>query len=80
MRVSIIQIGNSRGIRIPKSILEQCGFKNDVELEVVDGVLVIKPCKIRNRWDSAFKKMAEYGDDTLIEMPNSEWDCKEWEW
>ena len=60
--------------------LEQCGFKNDVELEVVDGVLVIKPCKIRNRWDSAFKKMAEYGDDTLIEMPNSEWDCKEWEW
>ena len=80
MRASIIQIGNSRGIRIPKSILEQCGFKKDVELEVAGGALVIKPCKTRYGWDDAFKKMAECGDDRLINLPNSEWDFKEWEW
>jgi len=36
MRTSIVRIGNSQGIRIPKVLLEQCHLGTDVELEVED--------------------------------------------
>ena len=43
MKVERVRIGNSRGIRIPKPILEQCGFGNTVELRVENDCLVIAP-------------------------------------
>lgn len=81
MIASIIKIGNSRGLRLPKPIIEQCGFGNQVELEVRNNEVIIKPVKQpRHDWAKAFKKMAENGDDKLIEIPNSKWDEDEWEW
>ena len=49
MRASIIQIGNSRGIRIPKVILEECGLENDVEIKVTPSGLKITPVKEQQR-------------------------------
>ena len=43
MKISIIRIGNSHGIRIPKPFLEQTGLKGEVEVEVRDGTLVVRP-------------------------------------
>ena len=81
MKVSIIQIGNSQGLRIPKPIIQQCGFGNEVELEVHDRQLTIKPAaEIRNNWDMAFKVMAANDDDQLIDFPREQWDEEEWEW
>ena len=81
MKASIIQIGNSQGLRIPKPIIQQCGFENEVELEVQDKKLIIKPLtKSRNKWNKAFKSMAANGDDKLIEFPANQWDEEEWEW
>ena len=81
MKASIIKIGNSHGIRIPKPLLDQCGFENEVELEVHNNSLVIKPRKkLRQNWENAFKKMADNNDDRLIESPSSDWDNGEWEW
>ena len=81
MKASIIQIGNSRGLRIPKPILKQCGFDSEVELEVHDKKLVIKPhTSVRKSWAKAFEKMAQNGDDQLLEFPSSQWDEEEWEW
>ena len=81
MRVSIIKIGNSRGLRLPKPIIEQCGFGDEVEIEVRNNELVIKPVKRpRHNWEQAFKIMAEKNDDALIEFPNSKWDEEEWVW
>lgn len=81
MKASIIQIGNSQGLRIPKPIIQQCGFENEVELEVRDKKLIIKPStKPRNDWDNAFKAMAADDDDQLIEFPGNQWDEEEWEW
>ncbi|HEY4964115.1 MAG TPA: AbrB/MazE/SpoVT family DNA-binding domain-containing protein [Candidatus Saccharimonadales bacterium] len=45
MRSTIIQIGNSRGIRIPKVILEESGIDKDVEIKLVNGGLKISPLK-----------------------------------
>ncbi len=81
MKASIIKIGNSQGVRIPKPILDQCGFNKEVELEVVNQELIIKPSKSpRKNWESSFIKMAENHDDILIDSANTEWENEEWEW
>lgn len=81
MKASIIQIGNSQGLRIPKPILEQCGFGSVVELEVQDKKLIIKPHEsVRKNWEKAFEKMADHGDDQLLEFSSNQWDEEEWEW
>ncbi len=84
MRASIIKIGNSQGLRIPKPILEQTGIRDDVEIELEKNRIIIRPVrKAREGWDKAFKKMGENGDDKLIiddnEITNS-WDEEEWQW
>ena len=84
MRTTIVRIGNSRGIRIPKAMLEQCHLGNAVELEVQDGQLVVRPAEgPRLGWDDAFRRMREQGDDTLLDdepVSAGEWDRTEWEW
>jgi len=84
MKASIIKIGNSHGIRIPKPILAQCGFEEVVEFSVQNNTLIIKSLKAsRKNWDAAFKKMASKGDDQLLDPEASisvEWDESEWEW
>ena len=84
MRAKLVGIGNSRGIRIPKTLLEQGQFKDEVEMELVDGCLVIRPAVCaRNGWDEAFRHMHEHGDDALLdeESPTgTAWDAMEWEW
>lgn len=81
MKASIIQIGNSQGLRIPKPILKQCGFNNEVELEVHNKELIIKSTThFRQDWEKAFKTMAQHGDDELLEFPENQWDEEEWEW
>lgn len=67
MEISIIQIGNSKGIRLAKTILERYDITDKVELIFKEGFLILKPVKkVRDGWDEAFKKMAERGDDELL--------------
>jgi len=81
MKASIIKIGNSHGVRIPKPLLDQCGFETEVELEVRNRSLVIKPTsQTRKNWGSAFTKMAQNKDDQLIETASTDWQEGEWEW
>ena len=84
VKAQIIKIGNSQGIRIPKPILEQLGFKDEVELEILPDQLVIRSSHPpRSGWDEQFQAMAERGDDQLLDEEGSsltEWDEVEWEW
>ena len=51
MKTKIIRIGNSKGIRLPKPLLEQVGLVSEVDLEVRDGALVISPAEpLRAGW------------------------------
>ena len=54
MKVDIVQIGNSRGVRLPKAILDQCGFKDQVELVVENSRVVLSPPSVREGWEAAF--------------------------
>jgi antitoxin MazE len=83
MKARIVRIGNSRGIRIPKPLLEEIGLKGEVDIRVRNGYLLIKPAlKVRVGWADAFRKMAERGDDALLDAGVSltGWDKDEWEW
>lgn len=84
VRARIVKIGNSRGVRIPKPLLEQTGISDDVELEAGDGQIVIRAISHpRSGWDSAFEAMHEAGDDTIIDSSDSishSWDDSEWQW
>lgn len=67
MEIPIIQIGNSKGIRLSKTILEQYHIEDKVELVLEDGFLIIKPIrKPREGWEEAFRQMHENGDDELL--------------
>ena len=81
MRASLVRIGNSRGLRIPKPILEQCGFDSEVELRVEPGRLIVLPvAAARTGWEEAF---AAAGAEQPMLMPDSmrsEFDEQEWTW
>lgn len=67
METSIIKIGNSKGLRLSKTILEKYNIGNKVEMILGKDRIVIKPIeKPREGWTNAFKKMAKNKDDTLL--------------
>lgn len=84
MRVPLVRIGNSRGIRIPRAVLEQLGFEGELVLEIRSGRLVLSRARRpREGWDRSFARMAERRDDRLVhgeQIRASSFDAKEWEW
>ena len=82
IRTRIVKIGNSQGVRIPKTLLEQSGIHAEVEIEVVGEVLTIRTAsRSRTGWKKAFAAMANQHDDVLLdEVSNTDWDRVEWEW
>lgn len=67
MEISIIKIGNSKGFRLSKTLLEKYNFKDKAELILEKGRIIIKPIdKPRKGWTSAFKEMNESGEDKLL--------------
>jgi antitoxin MazE len=84
MRARVVKIGNSQGIRIPKTLLEQTGIMDDVELDIEKDKIVIRPISNpRIGWESAFKAMSDNLDDTLINGDENiahSWDEEEWQW
>jgi antitoxin MazE len=83
MRVELVRIGNSRGIRIPKPILEQCGFQDTVELRIENDHLVIAPGRPpRKGWEEAFRAAGPSTNDELLldALPGNEFDQENWRW
>lgn len=82
MKAQIIQIGNSQGIRIPKTLLEETKIEGEVELEVhAEGILIRNIKKPRSDWDAKFKDAAEFDDDLTVDSPvGSKFDRREWQW
>ena len=79
MRVDLIRIGNSRGIRIPKPFIEQCGLGDTVDLRVEDGCLVIAPVRRpREDWEASFQTTES--DELLPNLPLNDFDRAEWDW
>ena len=85
MKTKIVKIGNSRGIRIPKSFIDGSNIENIVELEKKEGNIIIKPFSTpREGWDIAFQEMRRMEDDVLLDSNSlniqTKWENDEWEW
>ena len=82
MKATIVPIGNSKGIRIPKTILEQCNIEKEVVLEIEDQNIIIKPFKKepRKNWEQYFRKMKKRDEDRLIIDDKIDLDVADWEW
>ena len=71
MKTAIVRIGNSRGIRIPKPLLEQYRLRDEVEMEIrEDGLLIRGVAEPRSGWDDAFRRMREHDDDQGQILPH----------
>ncbi len=82
MKARLVQIGNSRGIRLPKPLIEEAGLSDEVELRVREGSIVILPARSpRSGWAEAARALRERGEDPLLDPPTpTRFDEKEWEW
>jgi antitoxin MazE len=67
MVVSIIKIGNSKGFRLSKTILEKYNITDKIELTLEKDQIILRPIsEPRKGWDKAFQLMHEKGDDQLL--------------
>jgi len=67
METSIIKIGNSKGLLLSKSILEQYNINDKIEVILEKGQIILKPIKKpRKNWEASFKQMRKENDDKLI--------------
>ncbi|MGQ0551173.1 MAG: AbrB/MazE/SpoVT family DNA-binding domain-containing protein [Armatimonadota bacterium] len=82
MKTRIIRIGNSRGIRLPKVLLEEARLADEVELRPEPGRIVIRAVKHpRAGWAEAARHMSLRGEDELLAAPTpTRFDEEEWEW
>ena len=77
-----MRIGNSRGVRLPKPLIQQAGLANEVELELRGKTIVIAAHPApRVGWAEAAEALHAEGGDQLLDPPTAtHFDETEWEW
>jgi len=83
VKTELVRIGNSRGIRIPKPVIEQCGLRDVVELRVENDRLIVSQVRHpREGWTEAFRAAGAGASDDLLldELPPNDFDTREWKW
>lgn len=81
MKTRLIRIGNSRGLRLPKPLIEEAGFKDEVEITLRDGALVVTSAEHpRSGWGAAVKLLLERREGYVIENAPARFEEEEWEW
>lgn len=82
MKARIVRVGNSRGVRLPKALLDHAGLPDDVELVAEPGRIVIEAAaRPRAGWAEAARAMAAHGDDALLDPPTpTRFDDEDWTW
>lgn len=81
-KTRIIRIGNSRGIRVPKALLDQAELPEEVELQAQPGRLVVRGVRRpRAGWAEAARTMRERGHDRLLDEPTTtKFEQEDWTW
>ena len=82
MKSRLIRIGNSRGLRLPKPLIEEAGLAEEVDVQIRGNALVItSPRQPRADWAKAAQKMRERGEDLPLDgSANTQFDDGEWRW
>ena len=82
MKSRLVRIGNSRGIRLPKPLIEDAGLSGEVEVRVREGAVVITPAsRPRAGWAEAARRARQRGQGRLLNEPTpTRFDNEEWQW
>jgi antitoxin MazE len=82
MKAHFVRMGNSRGVRLPKVVIEQAGLTDEVELEVRGATVVIAAArKPREGWAEAARQLhASGGDELLDPLTPTRFEDVEWQW
>ena len=82
MKTKIVQIGNSRGVRLPKSFIEEAGLENEVELRLVEGGILVESAPTpRAGWSEAAKHLHDVEKGVMLDEPvATHFDDSEWSW
>lgn len=82
MKVSVVPIGNSKGIRLPKAILEQLQVSDQMELEVENQQIILRPINKnpRSGWEEALREMNKNQEDELLIPETGTEEDFDWEW
>ena len=82
MKTKLVQIGNSRGIRIPKPLIEEARLEDEVDIHVREGSIIITSiAKARIGWAASAKKLHDQKGDSLIDSHTAtSFDETEWKW
>ncbi|MFN0180328.1 MAG: AbrB/MazE/SpoVT family DNA-binding domain-containing protein [Gemmatimonadales bacterium] len=80
-KARLVRIGNSRGVRLPKPLIEQAGLSDEVELDARDGSIIIRATHgPRAGWAAAAASLAAAGDGLLDAPTPTRFDEEEWKW
>ena len=82
MRSKLVRIGNSRGVRLPKLMIDEAGLADQVELRVREGAIIISPASgPRDGWAKAAKQLRQGQEDRLVDdLTPTRFDDDEWQW
>jgi antitoxin MazE len=82
MKAKLIQIGNSRGVRLPKPLIMDAGLVDEVDIQLRDGSIVITSTrKLRAGWSESAKLLHDRKQDSPIDSPSmTQFDKTEWQW
>jgi antitoxin MazE len=81
MKTRLVQIGNSRGVRLPKPLIEEAGLSDEVELRVREGsIVILRARSLRSGWAEAARALRARGQDRLDTPTPTCFDEEEWEW
>jgi len=81
MKTKLVRIGNSRGLRLPKALIEQAALGDEVELEIHENSIVISgSARPRRGWAEAAAALRQAADDQFEPMVLTRFDREDWEW
>jgi antitoxin MazE len=82
MVINVVRIGNSRGIRLPKALLETIHADKQLDVEIEENKIILKPVHVQSRqnWVKEFKDMHKKGEDKLLIKDLLDDETGGWEW
>ena len=82
MKTKLVQIGNSRGIRIPKTMIKDAKLLDEVEISVKeDSIIITSIEKCRTGWAEFAKELHERKEDILLfNETTTKFEENDWNW
>ncbi len=81
MRTQLVRIGNSRGVRLPKTVIDQVGLTDEIDLRVENRCVVIAPLRpCRSGWADAAQRLRAETKGLLDASVPTRFDEDDWRW